>query len=291
MLKRSLARWIVLPVTLVAAGVLMGQSALAADSITARMDTFTSPDGVSSFALSLKPAAVARDDGRPRHRRVVQHVGESNGRISRQGDRCPEGFPGRFERRRPRSPGGGRSERHSVDARRLWRRTARRWRLRWPSSTPASPWAPPTCRKRSRRLSIVTAASRRTRGRRFTSATAAARRICSTPTSSRSCPGGWPTSRIPVSSYAVGGRLDQQLLGALAAQSGGTVIVESDTAGTRSGTFVGHRGRCDRALADVGHLARRNDRSLSQADAAVAERSRDDRAGDSEGKRPAEDST
>ncbi len=59
MLKRSLARWIVLPVTLVAAGVLMGRSALGADSITARMDTFTSPDGVSSFALSLKPAAVA----------------------------------------------------------------------------------------------------------------------------------------------------------------------------------------------------------------------------------------
>ena len=35
-------------------------------------------------------------------------------------------------------------------------------------------------------------------------------------------------ARIPVSSYAVGLRLDPQLLGALAVQSGGTVIVDSE---------------------------------------------------------------
>ena len=33
--------------------------AAAAESITAQIGTFTSPDGVSSFALSMKPTAVA----------------------------------------------------------------------------------------------------------------------------------------------------------------------------------------------------------------------------------------
>ncbi len=59
MLKSSLARWMALPATLVAVGVLMGQSALGAPSITAQMDTFTGPQGVTSFALSMKPTGVA----------------------------------------------------------------------------------------------------------------------------------------------------------------------------------------------------------------------------------------
>ena len=65
MSKRSLVRWIVLPATMVAVGALMGRSAVGADSspIAARMDTFANPDGVSSFALSMKPAAVAPTPG------------------------------------------------------------------------------------------------------------------------------------------------------------------------------------------------------------------------------------
>ncbi len=98
-------------------------------------------------------------------------------------------------------------------------------------------------------------------------------------------------ARIPLSSYAVGSRLDPQLLGALAVQSGGTVIVRKQYAGQGSGTFVGGRGRRDGAVADFGHVARRDDRGLSQADAAVARRSRDDRARNPQGKRAVEDST
>lgn len=61
MSKKSLARWILLPVTMVALGGLIGQSAVAADPITvaAQMDTFANPDGVSSFALRMKPSVAA----------------------------------------------------------------------------------------------------------------------------------------------------------------------------------------------------------------------------------------
>ena len=61
MSKKSLVRWTILPVTMVALGGLIGNSAFAADpiSIAAHMDTFTSPDGVNSFALSMKPSVPA----------------------------------------------------------------------------------------------------------------------------------------------------------------------------------------------------------------------------------------
>ena len=96
MSKKSLVRWIVLPVTMVAVGGLIGNCAIAADPIgvAAHMDTFTSPDGVSSFALSMKPTRAGASRRSARHRRVVQHVGQSNGRVSRQGDRRAEGLLG-----------------------------------------------------------------------------------------------------------------------------------------------------------------------------------------------------
>ena len=45
-------------------------------------------------------------------------------------------------------------------------------------------------------------------------------------------------ARIPVSSYAVGLRVDQQLLGALAVQTGGTVILGGETPGREAGSSL-----------------------------------------------------
>ena len=63
MSKKSLVRWIILPVTMVVVvlGGLIGNSAFAADpiGIAVHMDTFTNPDGVNSFALSVKPSVPA----------------------------------------------------------------------------------------------------------------------------------------------------------------------------------------------------------------------------------------
>ncbi len=61
MSKRSVVRGIVLPLALLAAAGWGGHFAEAADAtaITAHLDGFTSPDGVNYFAVSLKPTAVA----------------------------------------------------------------------------------------------------------------------------------------------------------------------------------------------------------------------------------------
>ena len=57
---------------------------------------------------------------------------------------------------------------------------------------------------------------------------------------------------------------------------GGTVILDSDAlTGDGGGTPVGRGRRRDRAVADLRRLAGRDDRGLSQADAALAQRSRD----------------
>ena len=78
MSKKSLVRWIVLPVTMVAVGALLGQSVMGADAspIAVHMDTFAGAGGVSSFALSMKPTAVAPTAG-PRDIVVLFNTSES----------------------------------------------------------------------------------------------------------------------------------------------------------------------------------------------------------------------
>lgn len=61
MLKRNFVRWAVLPLAMIAAVGLINQLVMGAgpSSVSAHMDTFTSPDGVTDFALSLKLGETA----------------------------------------------------------------------------------------------------------------------------------------------------------------------------------------------------------------------------------------
>ena len=65
MLKRNLIQWVVLPAAIIAACGLVNQFAAGADPapLIAHMDTYTSADGTTDFAISLKPAGVATSPG------------------------------------------------------------------------------------------------------------------------------------------------------------------------------------------------------------------------------------
>ena len=81
-------------------------------------------------------------------------------------------------------------------------------------------------------------------------------------------------ARIAVSSYLIGSRVYFPLVGALAAQSGGTVIADGEPlTGPGSGTPLGRRGRRGRVVAELGHLAGRHDRGLPETVAAASQRS------------------
>ena len=90
MSKNSLVRWVVLSAAMVAAYELGSGLALGAESgpIAAHMDTFSTPQGASYFALSMKPSMAAPAAG-PRDIVVLfntsaSQMGQYRGRRSRR---------------------------------------------------------------------------------------------------------------------------------------------------------------------------------------------------------------
>ena len=64
-------------------------------------------------------------------------------------------------------------------------------------------------------------------------------------------------AHVPVSSYVLGARVDRQLPGALAVQTGGTVILDADDQARRGGGRpVGRRGRSTVLWPTLGRLGR-----------------------------------
>ena len=98
MSKRNLVRCVVLSVAMIAVCGLINQFAVGADAgpIAVGMDTFSNPDGVNYFALSLKPRRARAGRRSARRGDSVQHVGQPDGRLPRQGARGAQGPLGRL---------------------------------------------------------------------------------------------------------------------------------------------------------------------------------------------------
>ncbi len=234
MSKRNLARWIVLPVTLVAVGTLMAQSVLAADSISARMDTFTNPAGVSSFALSVRPTAVAPTTAARDIVVLFNTSASQTGEYRTKAIDALKGFLAGLN-------AGDRVRLVAVDL----------------DAMPLSKtFVSPNSKEMETALAELDARvplgatdmakgieavvdsyrgdSKNARAAVYIGDGRSAAHLLEADEFQK-LSARLADARIPVSSYAVGGRLDPQLLGALAAQSGGAVIVESETSSQEAG--------------------------------------------------------
>ncbi len=234
MLKRSLARWIVLPVTLVAVGWLLGQRVLGAESITAQMGTFTNTDGVSSFALSVKPTAIAATTSA---RDIVVLFNTSASQIGESRTKAFDALKGLLGGLNA----GDRVRLVAVDL----------------NAVPLTQtFVAPNSKEMEAALAALDARvplgatdmakaveavvgsyggeSKNARAAVYIGDGRSAAHLLETDEFQK-LSARLADSRIPLSSYAVGVRLDRQLLGALAVQTGGAVIVESETSGQEAG--------------------------------------------------------
>jgi tetratricopeptide (TPR) repeat protein len=225
MSKKSLVRWIILPMAMVALGGLIGQSAVAADptAIAAHMDTFASPDGVNSFALSIKPSVSAPAVG-PRDIVVLFNTSASQtGEYRDKAIATLKGFLSSL-------PAGDRVRLVAVDLN-------------------AAPLTKTFVAPNSKELTDALAAldarvplgatdmtkamgaviesyageSKNARAAIYIGDGRSAAHLIEAAEFEKLA-GQLADARIPVSSYPVGVRTDLQLLGALAAQSGGMVV-------------------------------------------------------------------
>ena len=234
MLKKSLARWIVLPVTLVAVGVLMDRSVLGADSITARLDTFTSPDGASSFALSVKPAELAPTTTARDIVVLFNTSASQTGDYRAKALDALKGFLAGLN-------AGDRVRLVAVDLHAIplsKKFVAPNSKEMEAALAELDARVPLGATDMAKAIEAVVDSyrgeSKNARAAVYIGDGRSAAHFLEADEFQK-LSGRLADSRIPVSSYAIGGRLDQQLLGALAVQSGGAVILESDTPGKEAG--------------------------------------------------------
>jgi von Willebrand factor type A domain len=236
MSKKSLVRWIVLPVTMVAVGVLMGQSALGADSspVAAHMDTFANPDGVSSFALSIKPTAVAPTPG---GRDIVVLFNTSASQTGDYRVKAIDALKGFLAG----LAAGDRVRLVAVDLNAI---PLTKTFVAPNGQEMASALAdldarvPLGATDMAKALDAVVDSyngeSKKARAAVYIGDGRSAAHLLETDEFGKLA-GRLADARIPLSSYAVGLRLDPQLLGSLAVQSGGTVILGGELPGGEAG--------------------------------------------------------
>ena len=225
MSKKSLVRWVILPVTMFALGGLIGNSAIAADpiAVATHMDTFTNPDGVNSFALSMKPSVPASAAG-PRD--IVVLFNTSASQTGEYRDKAIETLKGFLSG----LPAGDRVRVVAVDLNAIpLTKTfvAPNGKEIAGALAALDARVPLGATDMSKAIgAVVESYSGQSTGARAAvyigDGRSAAHLLGAEEFEKLAAQ--LTDARIPVSSYAVGLRLDLQLLGALAVQSGGTVI-------------------------------------------------------------------
>jgi len=225
MLKRNFVRWVVLPVALIASTALIRPCAFAADPdpIAARMDTFAGPNGVSHFALSLKPAATVEKAPRD----VIVLFSTSASQTGEFRAKALDALKGVLAGLAP----GDRVQLMAVDL----------------DAVPlTSAFVAPAGDEMTEALAALEARVPLGASDMAKAVEAVVRAESKNPKAVvylgdgrstanlldidafRQLSGKLASAKIPMNSYLIGPRVDRQLAGALAVQSGGTVLLDDD---------------------------------------------------------------
>jgi hypothetical protein len=229
MSKNTLVRWILLPVTMVALGAMVGQSAIAADPIdvTAQMDTFANPDGVNSFALLMKPSVKTPVAG-PRD--IVVLFNTSAGQTGEYRDKAIAALKDFLAK----LPAGDRVRLMAVDlnAAPLTKTfVAPSGKEMTDALAALDARVPLGATDMAKAIGAIVESygpeSKNARAAVYIGDGRSAAHLLGAEEFEKLA-SQLADARIPVSSCAIGARLDLQLLGALAAQSGGAVITNAN---------------------------------------------------------------
>ncbi len=246
MLKRNFVQRAALPVVILVACGLVNQFAAGANALaaTAKIDAFTAPDGVTDFAVSLKPGETAASTA-PRD--VVVLFSTSASQTGEYRAKAIEALRGVLAG----LTGKDRVQLMAVDLNAVPMTKA--------FVAPDSPEMAAALAALESRVPLGASDMEKSLNAVLSSFAAnsigarAALYIGDGRSSAnvldvnkfRTLAGKLVEARIPVSSYVLGGRIDAQLAGALAVQTGGTVIADADALGG------GEAGRRLAAAADV----------------------------------------
>ena len=238
MLKRNLVQWAVLPVAMIVACALISPLALGVDSTptVARVDAFTGPDGVTDVALSLKPGETATA-ATPRDVVILFSTSASQTGEYREGDRALKGV----------LAGLGPHDRAylmavDLNAISLTKSFAAPNSKDMAAALAALDARPPLgASDMEKAINAVVgsfaADSKNARAAVYIGDGRSSANLLDTE-KFKSLTAKLAEARIPLNSYILGGRVDVQLPGALAVQTGGAVITDSDAL---KGDEAGHR--------------------------------------------------